>query len=65
MGFGTEMLFLVVLGLVVLGPERLQGLLVQLGRAKAEWDRTRRTIETRVVKELENAARQDSPPRTG
>ena len=37
MGFGTELLFIVALGLVVLGPKRLHIVLAHVARAKAEF----------------------------
>ena len=36
MGFGTETLFVLVLGLLVLGPKRLHTILGHLTRAKAQ-----------------------------
>jgi Sec-independent protein translocase protein TatA len=60
MGFGTEMLFIIVLGLVVLGPQRMQGLLAQAAKYKSAWDRQRRTIETEVLKGLEHDQDQKS-----
>jgi hypothetical protein len=35
-GFGTEILFMLMLGLVVLGPKRLHTMLGHVARAKAE-----------------------------
>ncbi len=56
MGFGTEMLFLVALGLVVLGPKRLHTLLENVARMKAEFDKVNRGIKSQVTAELERAA---------
>ena len=36
MGFGTEILFMLLLGLLVLGPKRLHTMLGHVARAKAE-----------------------------
>ena len=36
MGFGTEILFMLMLALLVLGPKRLHAMLGQVARAKAE-----------------------------
>lgn len=35
MGFGTQLLFVIVLGFLVLGPQRLHALLRKLAQAKA------------------------------
>jgi hypothetical protein len=35
-GFGTEILFMLMLGLLVLGPKRLHAMLGHVARAKAE-----------------------------
>ena len=56
MGFGTELLFLLILGLVVLGPKRMHSTLGYLGRAKAEFDQARREIKSQVFAELPPAA---------
>jgi Sec-independent protein translocase protein TatA len=56
-GFGTELLFLLILGLVVvLGPKRMHSTLGYLGRAKAEFDKARREIKSQVFAELPPAA---------
>ena len=36
MGFGMEMLFVLMLGLLILGPKRLHTILVHVSQAKAE-----------------------------
>lgn len=38
MGFGVELLFMLMLALVVLGPKRLHTMLGHVARAKAEFD---------------------------
>ena len=55
MGFGTELLFIVALGLVVLGPKRLHIVLAQVARAKAEFDRASRSIKFQLAAQLEGA----------
>jgi Sec-independent protein translocase protein TatA len=45
-GFSTELLFLVMLGLVVLGPKRLHALLGHVARAKAEFEKASRSIQS-------------------
>jgi Sec-independent protein translocase protein TatA len=54
-GFGTELVFLVMLGLVVLGPKRLHSMLGYLGRAKAEFDKASREIKSQLSAELQRA----------
>ena len=52
MGFGTEIVFVLVLGLLVLGPKRLQTLLGQLARAKAQLEKARRGFKSQLGAEL-------------
>jgi Sec-independent protein translocase protein TatA len=57
-GFGTELLFLLMLGLVVLGPKRMHSMpakLGYLGRAKAEFGKASREIKSQVLAELPRA----------
>jgi len=49
------MLFLVALGLLVLGPKQTHALLRQIARYKAEFDRTTRNIKAQIASELEAA----------
>jgi len=37
-GFGTEILFVLLLGLLVLGPKRLHAMLAHVARAKAGFE---------------------------
>ncbi len=55
MGFGVELLFMLMLGLVVLGPKRLHSMLGHVARAKAEFDRASRGIKSQLTAELEPA----------
>lgn len=57
MGLGTEILFLMVLGLVFLGPKQMHALLRRLAKAKAEFDHATRTLKEQVVAELEQPRR--------
>lgn len=59
MGFGTELLFLVALGLVVLGPKRLHAVLGHVARAKAEFEEASRGFKSQLGAELD-AAHRDS-----
>jgi Sec-independent protein translocase protein TatA len=56
-GFGTEILFMLLLGLVVLGPKRLHTMLGHVARAKAELENATRGIKSQLGAELE------APPR--
>ena len=58
MGFGTEILFMLVLGLLVLGPQRLQKMLGHVARAKAELEDASRGFKSQLVAEI-NAASHD------
>jgi Sec-independent protein translocase protein TatA len=56
-GFGTEILFIVMLGLVVLGPKRLHAMLGHVARAKAEIENATRGIKSQLAAELDAASR--------
>ena len=55
MGFGTEILFMLLLGLVVLGPKRLHTMLGHVARAKAELENATRGIKSQLGAELDAA----------
>jgi len=52
---GTEILLLIALGFVVLGPKRMQKMLHQAARMKGEFDRAARSVKT----ELEGLAQEN------
>jgi Sec-independent protein translocase protein TatA len=54
-GFGTELLFILMLALLVLGPKRLHSMLGQVVRAKAELENATRGIKSQLVAELDAA----------
>jgi Sec-independent protein translocase protein TatA len=58
-GFGTEVLFIIALGLVVLGPKRMHAMLGHVARAKAELENAARGMKSQLAAELE-AAPQDA-----
>ena len=58
MGFGTEILFMLLLGLLVLGPKRLHAMLGQVARAKAELENAAQGIKSQLGAELEAARRE-------
>ena len=53
MGLGTEILFLLMLGLVFLGPKQMHSLLRRVARVKAEFDQATRTLKAQMAAELE------------
>jgi sec-independent protein translocase protein TatA len=55
--FGTEILFMLMLGLVVLGPKRLQAMLGHVVRAKAELEKATRGIKSQLSAEFDAAPR--------
>jgi Sec-independent protein translocase protein TatA len=54
-GFGTEILFILMIGLVVLGPKRLHAMLGHVARAKAELENATRGIKSQLGAELDAA----------
>jgi len=52
-GFSTEVLFMLLLGLVVLGPKRLHAMLGHVARAKAEFENATRGIKSQLVAQLD------------
>jgi Sec-independent protein translocase protein TatA len=54
-GFGMEMLFVLMLGLVILGPKRLHTILVHAARAKAELQNATRGLRSQLAAELDAA----------
>jgi len=52
-GFGTEILFMLMLGLVVLGPKRLHAMLGHVAQAKAELEKATRGIRSQLGAELD------------
>lgn len=53
MGLGTEILFMLVLGLLVLGPKRLPAILGHVARAKAQFEGATRRFKSQLQAELE------------
>jgi Sec-independent protein translocase protein TatA len=54
-GFGTEILFILMLGLLVLGPKRLHAMLGHVARAKSELENAARGIKSQLAAELDAA----------
>ena len=53
MGFGTDRLFIIALGLVTLGPKRLHTVLGHVARAKAELEKLSRGLQSELESQLE------------
>ena len=52
MGFGADVLFLLLLGLLVLGPRQLHAMLGQVARAKAQIENATRGYRSQLSAEL-------------
>jgi len=61
-GFGAEILFVLMLGLLLLGPKQLHTLLGHVARAKAQFEQASRGFKAQLAAELE-ATHQDGKPR--
>jgi Sec-independent protein translocase protein TatA len=53
MGFGTEVLFMIILGLVVLGPKRLHTVLQHVAQMRADFEKASRGVKSQLAAELE------------
>jgi Sec-independent protein translocase protein TatA len=52
-GVGTEILFILVLGLLVLGPKQLHTLLGHVARAKAQFEKASHGFTSQLTAELD------------
>ncbi len=52
MAFGSEILLLLGAGFVVLGPKRMQAMIGQIGRAKAQFDKASRCFMSEISDQL-------------
>ena len=57
MGFGSEILFILLLGLRVLGPKRLHTVLADGARAKARFEEASHGFKSQLTAELEADSR--------
>ena len=57
MGVGTEILFMITLGLIVLGPKRLHSMMGHVARAKAELENATRSLKSQLGAELNEPIR--------
>ncbi len=58
MGLGTELLLVILLGFLILGPKQMHTLLGHIGRAKKEFDKATGGFKSQLSAEL------DAPPET-
>jgi len=54
MGFGTEILFMIALGGLLLGPKRMHAVLGNVARAKAQLEKASRNLKSQLEAELED-----------
>lgn len=54
MGFGMEILFVLMLGLLILGPKRLHTMLAQVARAKAQFEEASRGYKSQLAAEFDS-----------
>lgn len=55
MGFGSEIIFVLVLGLLLLGPKRMHTMLGHVARAKAQFQEAALGLRSQLSPELEAA----------
>ena len=53
MGLGAEVLFIIIVGLLVLGPKKLHALLGHVARAKAQFEEASRGFKSQLAAELD------------
>jgi Sec-independent protein translocase protein TatA len=54
-GLGTEIMFVLMLGLLVLGPKQLHTLLERVARAKAQFEEASRSFKSQLEAEFDAA----------
>jgi Sec-independent protein translocase protein TatA len=59
---GAELLIGLALAFVVLGPKRMQSMLRQVGRAKAQFDKAGREIKAQLAAQLESTPANHNGP---
>jgi Sec-independent protein translocase protein TatA len=63
--FGTELVFILLLALLVLGPKRLQTTLAQIARAKTQFENATHSFKSQLAADFDEAPRKGktgSPP---
>jgi Sec-independent protein translocase protein TatA len=64
-GFGAEILLVLLLGFLLLGPRQMHALLGNVARAKALFDDATRSLKSQLTAELEaptEASKPEPPP---
>jgi Sec-independent protein translocase protein TatA len=67
-GFGTEILFILMLGLLLLGPKHLHTLLGHVARVKAQFEEASRGLKSQLTAELDGTHQEgetDAPHELG
>ena len=54
MGLGTEILFILMLGLLILGPKQVHTFLGHVARAKAQFEEASRGFKSQLAAELDD-----------
>jgi Sec-independent protein translocase protein TatA len=64
MGFGTELLLVILLGFLILGPKQMHAMLGHVARAKLELDKVTRSFKSQLTAELDSSPedRKPEPP---
>jgi len=57
MGFGAEILIVLLLGFLILGPKQMHAMLGHVARAKAQLENATRGIKSQLAAELDSALR--------
>lgn len=57
MGFGAEILIVLLLGFLILGPKQMHAMLDHVARAKAQLENATRGIKSQLAAELDSAPR--------
>ena len=55
MGFGSEIIFVLVLGLLLLGPKRMHTMLGHVARAKAQFQEATQGLKSQLSSDIEAA----------
>ena len=61
MSFGTELLLLLLLGFLILGPRQMHTMLGRVARAKTEFDKAIRAFKSELTTELEAPPQSPQP----
>jgi Sec-independent protein translocase protein TatA len=63
-GFGTELLLVLLLGFLILGPKQMHAMLRHVARAKTQIDKATRSLKSQLTAELESPPEANhEPPR--